>query len=146
MGIACISAFLQSSPVTLTQHKINELAGKCFNAQYALSGLKGSKKQGETDSQFSQRIKSYLSALDEADKALMSVKQPPLLAHGTSENEKAWKDIALNANKLDQDIHEAHSAWAAVPRQGEKAKLGPKLLQALNTVQAILTALRDAKP
>ena len=32
------------------------------------------------------------------------------------------------------------------PSQGEKAKLGPRLAQALATVQAILSGLRDAKP
>ena len=52
----------------------------------------------------------------------------------------------MSAGKLDHDIQEAHSAWAAVPKEGEKAKLGQKLLAALNTIQAILGGLRDAKP
>src|ERR1051326_7831663 len=137
---------MQTGQVVVTQHKINEIAGKCFNAQFALSGLKGSKKPGETQDQFSVRIKSYLSALDEVEKALLPFKQTPALIHSTQENEKIWKGIATNVGILERDLLEAHSAWAATPKEGEKAKLGQKLLQALNTMQSLLSGLRDAKP
>ena len=149
VGYASIIGFvtlMQAGPATITQHRINELAGKCFNAQYAMSGLKGAKKPGETQEQYSARIKSYLAALDDTDRALQPIKQSPALVHITLENEKTWKDISLNVGKLDHDVIEAHSAWAANSKEGEKAKLGPKLLQALTTVQLILAGLRDAKP
>ena len=54
--------------------------------------------------------------------------------------------IVINVGKLDHDVHDAREAWAAAPKLGDKAKLGPKLLQALNTVQSILSGLRDARP
>ena len=145
-SIIAVVTLLQAGPSTITQHKINELAGKCFSAQYAMSGLKGAKKPGETQEIYAARIKSYLAALDDADKALQAIKQSPMLIHSTADNEKTWKDISLNVGKLDRDVSEAHSAWAATSKLGEKAKLGQKLLQALTTVQLILAGLRDAKP
>ena len=111
-----------------------------------MSGLKGAKKPGETQDQFSMRIKSYLSALDTVQKALASIKQMPALTLASPDNEKLWKEIVVNVNKLDHEVHDAHDVWKSVPKMGDKAKLGPKLLQALNTVQAILGGLRDARP
>lgn len=146
VSLISIVTMMQSVPGTLTQHKINELAGKCFSAQFVMSGLRGVRKPGETQEQFSARVKSYLAALDEADRALQSVRLTPTLVHPTPENQKIWKGISLNAGKLEHDIDMARAAWGAISKEGEKAKLGQKLLQALNTVQVILGGLRDAKP
>jgi hypothetical protein len=137
---------LQAAPISLTQHRINVFAGKCVSAQLAMSGLKGAKIPGETPGQYNLRIKSYLSALDATEKALSGLKQMPALVHSTPENEKLWKDIVANVAKLEREVKDAHAAWTSVPKMGEKAKLGPKLLQVLNSVQAILSGLRDARP
>ena len=137
---------LQAAPITVTQHRINELAAKCITAQQAMSGLKGTKKPGETQDQYCIRIKSYLNAIEAVKQALNGVKQAPALTHATLENERLWKEIAANVGKLDRDVHDVHEAWATVPKVGDKARLGPRLLVALNTVQAILTGLRDARP
>src|SRR5205823_8793663 len=111
-------SLLQSAPVTLTQHKINEIAAKCVTAQQTMSGLKGTKKPGETQEQFNQRIKSYLAALDAAQQALARLKQMPALTSATPDNEALWRNIVTNVGKLDRDIHDAREAWAAVPKLG----------------------------
>ena len=131
---------------TFTQHGINELAAKCVTAQIALKGLKGTLKTGETPDQFKSRIRGYLDALDSADKALKTLHRPPVLDNSQLENVQRWQRITTSAKELSDDVAVVHTAWKAYPTRGDKAKLGPRLLEALSTVQSILSGLRDAKP
>ncbi len=132
--------------VTFTQHGINELAGKCVTTQIALKGLKGSPIPAEKPDQFKSRIRGYLDALDAVDKALAPLRHPPTLVNLQADNVQRWQQIVSNARQLSDDVASARTAWKAYSTRGDKAKLGPRLLEALSTVQSILSGLRDARP
>jgi hypothetical protein len=144
LAVLCIGFSRQN--LSFTQHGINELAGKCVTAQIALKGLKGSPNPGEKPDPFKSRIRGYLDALDSVDKALAPLRHPPTLVNLQAESVQRWQQIVSNAKQLSDDVASAHTAWKAYPTRGDKAKLGPRLLEALSTVQSILSGLRDARP
>jgi hypothetical protein len=135
-----------TSPTSLNQHRINELAAVCVDVQLVFKGLKGSPKPGETPSQFSTRIKGYFDALDRAVRELAPLRQT-LTPHDIQpENTVRWKKISDVARRIPQEVQSARLAWKQVPQLREKAQLGQKLLAALDSLQSLLTALRDARP
>lgn len=139
-------AFPPRDGEAFTQHRINELAAACVTTQMAMSGLKGTRRPEETPAQFTARIRSYFAALDEAVKSLQPLRRPPTPHDAQQDNLQRWQRLSADVNRLPAEIGAARAAWAAVPKQGEKAPLGPKLARALATVQTILNGLRDARP
>jgi hypothetical protein len=128
-----------------SQHQINEHAAACINAQKALKGLTGRPKPGEQPAAFGARIRSYLAALEAVAKKTESLRRPPSLRNTESANLQRWQGIGSNAAALPGEIAEAKAAWQAQAKLGDKAKLGPKLLKCLGSVQRMLNLLRDAR-
>lgn len=135
-----------TAPPSLNQHRINEFAASCADAQAVFKGLKGIPRPGETPAQFTARIKGYFDALEKANNDLTPLRQSLTPRNSQPENLARWKTIADEAKQLPLEVKTARLAWKQYPQLREKAQVGQKLLLALNSLQALLTALRDARP
>src|SRR5437868_2953479 len=133
-AVLCVTIQANAFADSITQHRINELAARCVTAQMAMSGLHGKQKPGETAEQFKTRIKGYLDALDTVDKALAPIHQVPSLVNRGADNTQLWQRVSAAATRLSGEVSDVKAAWKAHPTEGDKAKLGPKLAQALATV------------
>lgn len=109
-------------------------------------GLKGTPKPGETPALFTARIKGYFDAFDNVVRELTPLRQGLSPRNSQPENALRWKKISEEAKQLPLEVQAARLAWKQYPVLHEKAQVGHKLLAALNSVQSLLTALRDARP
>ncbi len=131
---------------TLTQRRINEIAARCITARMAMSGMKAAPLPGEEHARFAARIHGYIEALAQLDHELASLREEPVLQDRRPQNLQIWSRTVSSVRALPSDIRAVREAWAAYPKLGPKAQLGPRLFGALSRVEEILNALRDARP
>src|SRR5258708_2260849 len=97
--IISVGAMARRSDNGLTQYRINELAGRCMDAQAALSGIKPLKRPGETHPKFVSRINGYIAAIDQLEKELATIRKMPQLHSDQPENQQLWQRIVSSVNR-----------------------------------------------
>lgn len=130
----------------LTQYRINEFAAAALTAEMAFSGVKGAPGPGETSAQHAQRVEGCIGALERLAARTEPLRNPPAVKDATPDNLARWQRIARAVRGLPSAARELKLAWS-VHRQNPSTRVfGPRLMEGLMTVQAILNGLRDARP
>lgn len=128
---------------TLTQRKINEIAGGVLSTHLALEGVSGNRAAGETDAAFSKRIGAYLASMDRAVKSLAPVRERIALRSTSKENEARWERIRGAAKRLPLEVA-AFRKMASAKDSGRS--MDPEFKTVSKTIWNIYAELRDAKP
>jgi hypothetical protein len=141
-------AVAQESPkrLSLTQNRINEFAAAALTAETAFSGVKGAPNPGETPAQYALRVEGCIAALERLATQVEPLRTPPAVKDASPDNMARWQKIGRAVRGIPSAARDLRTAWSARQKSGAAHAFGPKLMEGLATVQAVLNGLRDARP
>lgn len=143
----------QTSHPPVTQDRINEVAGALLSLPPHFAGLTARRRPNEPMDKYAARLHDYVQSAEMALRATAWMRTPPALHDTSTLNRQRWARLAAEADRL-AALSAAGKTCVAETLHAGKPSTNPRTLERtgatlagiLDTINAIVQDLRDARP